>query len=138
MAFSLLKHIKSPSRSKLIKKLDKTISDLVRTRDEWRCKRCNKKYDPPTNALHCSHYFSRRYLGTRWDLDNLDAMCYGCHRYIEGDKQGWYKEYKLQQLGNEGYEKLEIRAYGITKFSIQDLEMLYKIFQEQLRKVKSP
>jgi len=115
---------KSISRQGTIKKLDKEFSLLVRTRDKWTCFRCYKVYTPPTSALHNSHFFSRRFYGTRWDLKNCDAACYGCHRYVEGDKEGWYKEYKIKQLGQQQYNYMQMRAYGKTKFSHDDLDLL--------------
>lgn len=137
MAHPLLKNLKVPSRTKLIKKIDKVVSHIVRIRDGWRCQRCHKLYTPPTQALHCSHYFSRRYMGTRFDLDNMDAMCYGCHRMIEGDKQGWYKDFKLKQLGKDKFLYLETRAYGITKYGLHDLQMLLHVLDEQLKEIQT-
>lgn len=128
--------MKEKKRSWYEKELDKVFSFLVRERDHWKCVRCYKPYHPPTSALHCSHYFSRRYRGTRWDFNNCDALCYGCHRMVEGDKQGWYSQFKKKQLGDREFSYLEARAYGITKYSIQDLEMLLKIFKEKQDELK--
>jgi hypothetical protein len=120
------KAFKTQDRKYWIKKLDKLVSDMVRNRDNWTCVRCNKRYEPPTNALHCSHYFSRRFMGTRFDLNNLMALCYGCHRYVEGDKQGWYYAYMLKKLGQQNYDLLEYRARNVTRYSVFDLQMLYQ------------
>ena len=54
-------------RSKLIKRFDKLISDEVKKRVKGLCDKCKEK----RARMGCSHYFSRRYIGTRWDLDNL-------------------------------------------------------------------
>lgn len=124
---------KERSRSRIIKDLDKIISDRVRARADWRCERCMRQFTPPTMALHCSHYFSRRFMGTRWDMDNLCALCFGCHRLVESDKQegSWYHRFMTTQLGEEGLERLRIKAYGICKYSKQDLELLLKVIQSQ-------
>lgn len=129
--------IKHPSfknknkRQSLIKKLDTLISRKVRERDNWTCVRCLKKYTPPTKALHCSHYYSRRKLGTRWDMRNLDALCYGCHRLVEGDKQGWYTTFKKKQLGEEQFNILETIANMPTKFTTIDLNLLLSTIEKE-------
>lgn len=129
---------KERSRSKVIKEIDSVFSLLVRTRDHWRCCRCHKQYIPPTAALHNSHFWKRGYMGTRFDLKNCDAICYGCHRAIEGDKQkgSWYYNWKLQQLGEEEFEKMEIRARSYAGFSVFDLEILLKICKDQYGDIK--
>lgn len=120
---------KQPNRSTLEKKLDKIVSEMVRERDNWTCQRCHTRYTPKNNALHCSHYYSRRYRGTRWDMNNLIALCYGCHKMVEGDKQGWYTDYMRELLGDEVFEMLRIKAYAVTKFSVQDLELMLAQFK---------
>lgn len=119
----LRKREKSESRRAIIKKLDKVVSDIAKKRDRYTCVRCQKRYPEGSRALHASHFFSRRYMGTRFDLDNIDTLCYGCHRLAESDKQGWYKDFKMDQL-MEDYITLETRAYAVTKFSTSDLRLL--------------
>src|SRR3990167_7399675 len=115
---------KEKPRSYFIKELDKIVSDRVRSSADWTCERCHTQYKKPTNALHCSHYYSRRYLGTRWDFDNLMALCFGCHKLWESDKQGEYQDVMLKRLGINGLQILRVKAYAVTKFSKQDLELL--------------
>ena len=126
------KKIRRNERTKLIKKIDAVISLIIRNRDNWTCQRCFTKYESPTRALHCSHYFSRRFMGTRFNFLNLIALCYGCHRLWEGDKQGAYKDLMIQRLGQNEYNVLEFKARNITKFSESELEILL----EQLKKIK--
>lgn len=130
--FLYLLEKKHTSRRALIKKLDGLFSHYIRHRDGWKCIRCGKQYHPPTNALHNSHFWSRRYMGARYQEDNCDAICYGCHRFIESDKQkgSWYYEFKLKQLGEERFQMLEIKAKGRSKFSILDLEIMLDNFDQ--------
>lgn len=121
--------VKQRKRSIVIKHLDKIVSDMVRERDNWTCQRCHTRYTEGVGALHCSHYFSRRYMGTRWDMNNLMAMCYGCHRLIESDKQGWYAEHMKKELGDEVFEMLRIKAYAVTTFTVPELELLLAQFK---------
>lgn len=90
---------------------DNSFSDLIRSRDGWSCHRCSMYYEPPTRALHCSHFYSRGKWGTRFDEDNCIALCYGCHRYM--DKHiGEYEEYKIHQLGQQRFDALTVRAWN--------------------------
>ena len=122
---------KSPQkeRSQIIKELDKLISAKVKKRAKGKCVKCGlvKK-----NA-GVTHYFSRRYIGTRWDFDNLDWACWGCHYYwMEKDKTpgSWYHAYMTRKLGNRKFELLGIRAYAVTKFPTSDLKLLVEVFKK--------
>lgn len=82
---------------------------MIRERD-GKCVRCGK-----TEYLQCSHFWARAISATRFDPDNLDALCYGCHygnrqEGWEYNKQGAYRTFKLNQLGEERYQALEERA----------------------------
>lgn len=112
-------------RQRLIKRLDKLFSWIIRERDGWKCVYCGKYYPPPTTGLHCSHYFGRTHLGTRWDKDNADSLCYGHHRYHGDNKQMWYTDFKKKQLGKR-FNILKWKANSVTKYSISDLELLEK------------
>lgn len=105
-----------------ISQADSIFSRLIRERDEWTCVRCNTRYTPPTNALHCSHFWGRANKNTRFDPLNCDALCYGCHSLWEGNKQGDYRDFKIAQLGIEGYDRLERRARTSIKFGAYELK----------------
>lgn len=107
-------------------------------RDNWHCKRCGKSHTPPTNALHCSHFWKRGYIGTRWDFNNCDALCYGCHRFVEGDKQqgSWYYTWKLKELGEQEFELMRNRAQTVADLSYQDLQSLLITFKHEYERLK--
>ena len=87
---------------------DREWSKYIRTRDMWTCQRCSKQYDPPTSALHCSHFWSRGNWSVRFDEDNTEALCYGCHSYLGGNPVEFHKYY-LEKLGQERFDALEKR-----------------------------
>lgn len=122
-----MKITKEKPRSYWIKKLDKLISERVRNRDNWTCRRCFKKYAPPTNILHCSHFFSRRFMGTRFELDNLISLCYGCHRRWEGMKGDEYRDFMITTLGETRLEELKFKSQSYTHFTSFDLQVLYNL-----------
>lgn len=94
---------------------DKAFSLYIRTRDNWSCVRCGRRYEPPTSALHCSHYFGRGRENTRFDPENCDSLCYGCHQHWgSADKEG-YRQFKINQLGQAGFDLLTLRANQYAK-----------------------
>lgn len=119
-----------------IDKADETFSIYIRIRDK-RCVRCGKPGQEDSNGrpilgLECSHYFGRARETTRFDPDNCDALCFGCHRYWETQNREEYRDFKIQQLGKKGFEKLRIRAEMIGK---KDREAAYLYAKELLRAV---
>ena len=55
--------------------LDRMFSRLVRSRADWACVRCGKRFRWGDSALHCSHFHSRRLKSVRFDLENGESMC---------------------------------------------------------------
>lgn len=86
---------------------DRVFSLYIRTRDNWTCQRCGKKYTPPTRALHCSHFQGRRKEGTRFHEDNADALCYGCHQYFTSNPTEHY-EWQVERKGKEKIEEITL------------------------------
>jgi len=91
-------------------KADKVFSRFIRDRDK-RCFFCSNP------ATQCSHFWGRGNSATRYDPENCDGICGGCHMRHEGNKQGLYAQLKLKQLGELGYMKLATRAMSIVKRS---------------------
>jgi hypothetical protein len=89
---------------------DKYFSLYVRIRDNWTCQRCKRKYKQGDRGITCSHFWSRRHENTRFDLENCDTLCFGCHSLWESDKQGDYRDFKIKQLGEKEYKNLMIRS----------------------------
>ena len=109
-----------------IRATDTLFSRIVRSRDNWTCQRCGRKYDPNCGAaLQCSHYYGRGRENTRFDLENCDALCYGCHRlWGHGDLRDDYTAFKKRQLGEIGFRNLTIRANSYKKRD-DKADMLY-------------
>ena len=138
------------SRSKLIKELDRIFSLFIRYRDGWKCKKCGAKHEEGDRDLQNSHFWGRGDYGTRWDPKNCDSACakvfrmaggrsllVSCHGQWEGEKQGAYRDFKLNQIGHAEYQYMEMRARTLTKFSITDLQLLIDYWQKELERVKA-
>lgn len=86
---------------------DQAFSKYVRTKAGWQCARCGRY--ATGQSLHAAHFHARRKESVRFDLENVDALCAGCHRYFTNHYTE-HKEWKLQQLGQDQYDLLMLRA----------------------------
>jgi hypothetical protein len=89
---------------------DKLFSEYIR-RKSGKCQRCGKLGTGPQgiHGLQACHYYSRRKWSVRYDLDNVDALCIACHQW-SNRKPAEYESWKIQQLGQNGFDLLTLRA----------------------------
>jgi hypothetical protein len=93
---------------------DKAFSWWIRYRDGWTCQRCGKAYTPPTMALHNSHFQGRGRENTRFDPDNCDALCYGCHQFFTSHPSEHY-EWQVERKGQSKVDELVLKGHGYKK-----------------------
>lgn len=117
------------STSQLIKELDVVFSKYIRARDE-KCIRCNG-----VNRLTCSHYWSRKHRGTRYDEDNCMCLCFHCHWIFEKEKQGEYTDLMLRRLGQKRLDLLKIKALSKASFNKSDYAFLKDYYSKELRRI---
>lgn len=84
---------------------DRLFSLYVRTRAKWSCEKCGKHYEPPTNALHCSHFIGRGKENTRFNLDNACALCFHCHQNFTSHPAEHY-QWQVERLGQKKVDEL--------------------------------
>jgi len=120
-----------------VDKFDSVFSKIIRSRDNWTCVRpkCKKQHLPPTNALHNSHYFGRTRYSTRFDEENCDALCHGCHRYWELSNREEYRDFKIKQLGEDGFYDLRRRSESLTKKNKVLTDEFYKQLKDRLNEI---
>lgn len=113
-------------------KADALFSRWIRDRD-GKCVRCGKKEN-----LQNSHFWPRAWSSTRYDPQNCDALCYGCHY---GNSQGWerakqgeYRDFKMKQLGLDGYNELEKRARMLMPRT-KAIEAFMQFYEEKIREI---
>ena len=117
------------TRNKLMASLDTIFSKLVRARDNHACRKCGR------TRVFCHHIFTRKYLGTRWYLQNGISLCHPCHREAHTDPLRFHAWLKLW-MGKE-YDLLEWKANRITKFNEAELEILKSDLRAQLKKLEA-
>jgi Bacteriophage Lambda NinG protein. len=92
------------------RRVDILFSIIVRYKQNYICARCGTQSPPPHKGLHVSHYFSRTREATRFDYDNVDCLCHGCHMLWSKNYRSEYIAFKKKQLGKEKYNALAARA----------------------------
>ncbi|HEY6108675.1 MAG TPA: hypothetical protein VIV56_07210 [Gemmatimonadales bacterium] len=77
------------------------------SRMSWlgKCERCPKR-----TWLQWSHFYSRAIHSTRWDMDNVHAICSGCHFAWAHHRPALFVEWMKVRLGPARYEALALRA----------------------------
>ena len=106
-------------KSRLIKKVKvwsdavalKKLREYILNRDK-RCVFCKRN----NVILDVSHYWGRYKSAVRYNFLNCDLVCRGCHYKHENSKQGFYRRWKIKQLGEKGYKDLE-KVYYQSKMT---------------------
>lgn len=97
-----------------IRQSDKYFSLWIRYRDRWTCQRCHRRYTPPTQGLHCSHFMGRGKEATRHEPKNCDAICMGCHLYFTANPAEHYT-WQVQKKGQTTVDKLVLASNQYQK-----------------------
>lgn len=91
---------------------DSAFSKLIRARSGWRCEMCGTQYEENSQGLHCSHFHGRANWSVRFDPDNCEAACMGCHMKCEGNPHEFTDRWKAK-LGQGAYDILLERKNDI-------------------------
>lgn len=86
---------------------DIKLSKEIRERDNWTCQRCGKDYSDPERHryLDAAHCFTRRTKATRLEPDNLLALCWGCHSFVDSHALEKENLWRLR-IGNARYDRI--------------------------------
>ena len=97
---------------------DIKFSQYIRLRD-GKCVRCGSIVELNDKGLpvshQASHYFGRGRESTRFSPENVDCLCFFCHRYWGSDNREEYRRFKINQLGENGLKVLEVSAEQYKK-----------------------
>lgn len=92
---------------------DIVFSQCIRLRDR-KCVRCHSPVELNFQGLpkshQNSHYFGRTREGTRYEPDNCDTLCHGCHRFWEKEDREAYRHFKVKQLGQKRFDSLHLQS----------------------------
>jgi 5-methylcytosine-specific restriction endonuclease McrA len=105
-------------RKKLILELDALASQVCRIIWNHKCAMCGGA------GSQTHHFFTKRAHGaTRWDLDGLIWLCFGCHIYkvhSKGDTET-IRDAIIKRTGIVRFNSLKVRAAVVRKYSMVDL-----------------
>lgn len=111
--------MKQTERKKLKKKLDVLWSKLVKERAGNRCERCFSQ----AKRLNSHHLISRRYIGTRYSLQNGLAICVGCHFWFHANPIEASK-WILEKRGEDWYNRLQLKKQVVkTDLKMVEIEL---------------
>jgi hypothetical protein len=112
-------------------KNDQLFSIMVRERDEYKCVFCGKSKEQGY-TMQNSHFWGRGDKSNRFNPLNCDTLCFTCHNDNESNKQGFYRDWKIKQLGLDTYKELEIlHNRGYKKYGKFEKNKLNSILKQQ-------
>lgn len=115
---------------------DTWFSKCVREAAGWTCERCGGQYEEGTSGLHCAHFHSRGKWGTRFDPDNCNSLCYGCHSYIDRnphEKIEWFESRLGDGLSQILRDKANDTKHGLKKLKKE----IAKHYREEFKRLKA-
>jgi len=90
-------------------KLDKLWSLAVKAKAGGKCELCFS-----VGALNSHHIFSRRFMGTRFDVSNGVCLCIG-HHFEAHQKSSVFTLKILKKRGDAWHDALQLKSQKITK-----------------------
>ena len=117
-------------------KADIAFSKYIRLRD-GKCMRCNSpvkfndKGDPVSHQA--SHFQGRGKEATRFDPENVDCMCGGCHMYL-GSMPYEHVQWQVKQKGQQAVDMIILRSNGYHK---KDRKMSALIWEQAYKDLKA-
>ena len=122
-----------------IRAADKHFSACVRERANWTCERCHRKTpDDKRMGLHCSHYHGRGKWATRFDPENCEAICYGCHAYLTANPHKHTARQK-EQMGEGAYQILLERSQdtAVGRLAKKTEKDISRHYREELKRMQA-
>ncbi len=117
--------------------LDAVISDLIRERDDWTCVYSGRQFpNRKGQDVHCSHFFSRSYISTRWFPDNLLCLSAGAHDFV-GKNPDAHVALIKRVLGDTRYEALRERRNKIYRYRGADKAAMLKHYRSELERLRA-
>lgn len=124
-----------------IRAADSHFSRCIRERAGWKCERCGAQHQEKSQGLHCSHYHGRGKWGLRFEPDNCEALCYGCHSYMEQHPR-LHEQRMVDKLGAGMCEILQERANDqylgrLAKRSEKEISKHYRKEYERMKQKRA-
>lgn len=107
---------------------DQWFSKYIRLRDN-QCRRCGSwvKYNDLGDPIshQASHFQGRRKEATRYDLENVDCLCGGCHQYFTANP-GEHYMWQVKVKGQNTVDSIILRSNSYKKKDRKLEAMIWK------------
>ena len=124
--------------SKQEKRMDDKFSVLIRLKYNLICCRCQKKYlienDKIPNAIHNMHRHTRTKRNTRWSYENCFCGCYGCHSFLDRNKDTQWDRFLIES-GLHTEDSLLLLRYKSEQVFKGDRTFIELWINQELKKV---
>lgn len=122
----------------LKKQLDEVFSQFIRLRDAdangyIRCYCCG--YPVHWKLAHNGHFFSRRFLGTRFNEQNCHACCAPCNTYNNGNLEA-YEAHLRREYGDSIIDRLTMLKNAVNKFAPYEIEEMKQEYKQKVKKLR--
>ena len=116
-------------------KLDKIFSKYIKQRDGgqdyFKCISCGGV--KPMTQFNAGHFWSRRYMSTRYCEKNVNGQCVYCNFHLKGNIQG-YANGLIRKYGKDILVELEIKKNNTTKMGAFEFDLLINEYKGKLKK----
>jgi hypothetical protein len=118
------------------KKLDTVFSQYVRLKNAdkngmVKCYTCGalRHY----KCLDAGHYHDRKWMGIRWNVDNVRPQCYYCNKFRQGRGPDFRKNL-IMEIGEERVE--ELFYLRLFEWTPDELETQYHHYFNEVKRLK--
>lgn len=115
-------------------KADDVFSKFIRLRD-MECRRCHSPVELNDKGLpishQASHFQGRGKEATRFDEDNVDTLCGGCHMYFTshpGDHYEW-------QVKIKGQKQVDVIIFRSNQYMKKDRQLAFIYWKTRLKEL---
>ena len=135
--------LKKKTISKHKKEVWEVFSRFIRMRDglkttgttEWGlCITCGKRYH--FKLLQAGHFIPGRHNANLFLEEGVHAQCYNCNINLRGNTLN-YRRRILELYGEGADERIEITASQTKKFTVWELEELFKYYKDKVRELEN-
>lgn len=127
-------------RRKLIERLDKVFSQYIRLKYALPgsgicfCISCHRPHH--WTDIQNGHYMSRRYMATRWSVDNCRPQCVACNIFNQGNIQA-YRRSLVAEMGEQKVNMVEVMARtAVAKYGHFELEAMIDFYTGEVKRIR--
>ncbi len=115
-------------------KADNVFSQYIRLRDR-ECRRCHSPVEWNAKGLpvthQASHFQGRGKEATRFDEENVDTLCGGCHMYFTSHPAEHY-QWQVHVKGQKAVDMIVLRSNTYQK---KDRQLAYLYWNQRLKEL---